>query len=266
MKNYLILILFFILIFNFSFKEKRRVEGAASLPDSAQREISVERPDDMEGEAWRRLLNFQQGYHKENSGVEYDFTYGHLSSEEFLDLYQPVKDDPHIFRVWKDVAAEPLIKRSLVADFDASKNVEGVYCFFDLRSKPTVNVVDGWNVRVSGSNYGEDNWVVSLTASDTGGLIFAEDNHLNLAPTSGYIQELVISSKDLKNSWDRPQFNCYYESPGGSMYASFKLRLEIGGKKKNDGSRKDFRVIIDSLKINPNASRNLQFDSAKRIR
>ena len=192
-----------------------------------------------------------------------DFVYGHLSLNGSFDSFSADKENPVIFSLWKKGMAVPLIKRSIKINVDPDVGGQGVYFNFGRRSVPTTNPEKQWDLRVTGTNFG-DRWNVRIEAPLGAGFLKAGDEFLNLAPESGYEEVIDFSSAESTRPWEMVQAGIYYKGQNGEKFASFKMRIEIGGK--NNGEAKKFRVVLDGLKINPRGSRNLQYDPKLKIR
>jgi hypothetical protein len=204
-------------------------------------------------------------------GGEYSFFYNNLSSGPDSSMYHLAdKARPVVFHLWKKGETEPLIMTFAKLTLEPEKGINEVYYRMAVNGKPSPQPIPGWDIKVTGKNIPspdsgrqqDDYWEVTLTAGEGGGLVLTDSPHANLAPESGYQKSLTIKSTDQDNPWDRPVRRAYYRGKNGEEYAAFRLVLNLGNIKTGDW----IEISLADLRINPNGSRNLEYDPSKRIK
>jgi hypothetical protein len=219
--------------------------------------------ENMKGTSLDIESMLKNGYVRANRGANYSFVYNNLSSGERSSIYHyPEQVSPVVYTMWKKGETEPLIKTAVWLDVEPANGVNEIYYPFVLKGKPHSKPMKGWDVKVTGINRGARDWEYTLTANNGGGFILASDLHANIAPEEGYRNSLVFKSSDQKNPLAKPVKNIYYRSEGGDKYASFRIEASWGGKNSQGG----FTIKLLNLRINPNGSRNLEYDESKRIK
>lgn len=213
----------------------------------------------------------KEGYSTPDRGIQTYFVYSNLSSGEDSTMYHSAdKSRPVVYQLWKKGETEPLIKTAAELTLEPEKDISEVYYRMAPNEKPSPRPVPGWDIKVTGKNIHspdpgrqqDDYWEVTLTAGEGGGLILTNSPHANLAPETGYQNSLTIKSTDQGNPWDRPVRWAYYRGKNGQEFAAFRLDIDIGSQKT--GSR--IYATLADLRINPNGSRNLEYDPSKRIK
>jgi hypothetical protein len=218
------------------------------------------------GVSLRIVLIDKEGFSFPSQSEGEYFIYNHLTGGDEDIFHRPEKEHPVIFKMWKKGVAEPLIATSAWLDVKPSSGGNEVYFPFSVDGEPSTKPVLGWDVRITGIAYSGEDWEVHLLAPPGGGYLLAEGEFTNRAPLEGYKNKVSFSSKNLERKWESPKFRMFYRGPDGSKYAAFHLRFDIGGGRRDERKPLDFTVIMEGLKINPNGSRNLEFDPKKIIR
>ncbi len=213
----------------------------------------------------------KEGYVRPDRGVKYNFVYSNLSSGEKSSMYHSAdRSRPVIYEMWKKGKTEPLIRQGVEFFIDPVNGITELYYPFILNGKPSPKPMPGWDLKVTGKNepspdkrrQQDSYWEVTLTAGDGCGIVLADSPHANLAPESGYLKSLTIKSTDQRTPWDRPVRHAYFRCDDGKKYAAFRLDFGFGSI-KHKGT---FYVKLANLRINPNGSRNLEYDKSKRIK
>jgi hypothetical protein len=213
----------------------------------------------------------KNGYIIPDRGTKYNFIYSNLSSGEQSSMYHsPDKSQPVIYKMWKSGETEPLIKTGTRLMVEPAKGVNEAYYPFILNGKPSGTPMSGWDIKVTGKNVRsqdkrkpeDDYWEVTLTAGEGGGFVLTDTPHANLAPNEGYQKSLTFKSTDQTSLKDSSVRRAYYRGQNGEKYAAFRFELGIGSRKQKGR----FHVTFANLRINPNGSRNLEYDSSKRIK
>ncbi len=181
---------------------------------------------------------------------------------KYKPIHHPDRNNPVVIRMWKKGETEPLIRE----ETHVSVTGDNREFFADLISGKTSAELTGQadlGIRMKIEKPGPDNrgnrynWNISIRAVD-GGLIETDDEFQYQAPESGY-QESMELSFDKSYRWSSySDKKIYLKSRNGQLYAG--IRLEIHAYHSGRGF-----IRIEGV-INPNGSRNLEYDPAKRIR
>jgi hypothetical protein len=247
---------------------REQVKNTFSMATDANGMFSVEK---KEGTTFKIERMTKDGYVTPNRGIQTYFVYSNLSSGPDSSMYHTAdKARPVVYHLWKKGDTEPLIMTFAKLTLEPEKGINEVYYRMTPREKPSPQPMPGWNIKVTGKNQRspdrgkphDDYWEVTLTAGEGGGLVLTDSPHANLAPENGYQESLTIKSTDQKYPRDRPDRWAYYRGKNGEEFAAFRLGIDIGSKKT--GSR--IYVTLADLRINPNGSRNLEYDPSKRIK
>jgi hypothetical protein len=213
----------------------------------------------------------KEGYVFPDRGVQNNFVYSNLSSGEESSMYHSAdKSQPVVYRGWKQGETEPLIKTGVKLTIDPEAGIHEVYYLFSLAGKQSPTPMPGWDIKVTGRNDRtldnrnpqNDYWEVTFTVSEGGGILLTDSPHANLAPETGYQKSLTLKSTDQKSPGDRPVRRAYFRSANGKTFAAFRLDLGFGTIKTGAW----IEVWLADLRINPNGSRNLEYDPKKRIK
>jgi len=163
------------------------------------------------------------------------------------------KNNPIIFHAWKKLESEPLYYGEYKQKLRDSGVLEAI-------NFPGLN--NGLSARFdldpNGIPYKPENWKISIKAN-AGGIIESQGEiFMNEAPESGY--ELVWSkayAKGTEGFTDEGRKKFYFRS--GNNYGRLEVNYVAYYKKGIAG------ILRIKYWINPNGSRNLQYDPAKRI-
>jgi hypothetical protein len=247
---------------------REQIKEELNLKTDAKGMFSVERKI---GTSFSIERMTKEGYIASDRGVQYTFVYNNLSSGPDSTMYHSAdKLQPVVYELWKKGETEPLIVTFAKLTLEPEKGINEVYYRMTPKGKPSPHPMPGWDIKVTGKSIHspnpkrqqDDYWEVTLTAGEGGGLVLTDSPHANLAPESGYQKNLVIKSTEQENPWDRPVRRAYYRRKDGEEFAAFRLDIDIGSQKT--GSR--IYVTLADLRINPNGSRNLEFDPTKEIK
>ena len=244
------------------------------------------------GEMHRQTTTDAQGYFKfsgfkgqdlgmtiSKDGYEYrrhdsSFSYSYFEADHTRHI--PDAKNPVVFILWKKQGAEPLVNYSktfweVPADGSpvkidlATGKLGGVNADLIITLQRTpLKMLSGargypWKVNIE---------VVG------GGLIRAgERDYYNVAPEGGYVPRLELAQEAqsvrdaqegrIKWSWqDRIAESFFIKSKDGSRYAFIRLSVQSNGRADNDTTGSAGINVL----LNPNASRNLEFDPAKVIK
>ncbi len=197
----------------------------------------------------------------EKEGYIHPKKYGSFGYGKYVgEIHHPDKNNPVIFQMRKKGETEPLIRE----ETKVRPTTDNREFFTDLiRGTSSAELTDGSDliIRMEAEEPGEDNrynWSISIRAVD-GGLIETDDAFIYQAPENGYQDSIELSFDKEAFRWARRvDKKVYLKSRNGQVYAGLKLRIYA----YHNGTG---FLRIDSI-INPNGSRNLEYDPAKRIR
>lgn len=212
-------------------------------------------------------------------GYEYrrrssSFSYSYFEADHKRHIPDP--KNPVVFVLWKKQGAEPLIHYEQVWRFPV--NVGPVK--IDLLKAKLGQQQADLTVNVSRSpltmRYGERGfaWTVSIDV-EGGGLVRAgETDYYNQAPADGYEPRLeyaqeaqsVRDAQDGRIKWtwrEGVADNFYLTCRNGKSYARIELRVKSNSDRKEGDNE---ALIAAKVWLNPNGSRNLEFDPAKAIK
>ena len=166
------------------------------------------------------------------------------------------KSSPYVFQAWKKTEAEPLVYNDVLIGFSPDGQS---YAIDLIKPKKVLNGNSG-DIRVRFKrplNTNRADWSVVIEGLG-GGLVETNDVHMNQAPESGY-QPVWNFEMKKDNSKFRFEVNkkFYLKSREGRCFGRLELVITPF---YNDRS-----VIDAKYWINPNGSRNLQYDPSKRI-
>jgi hypothetical protein len=247
---------------------REQIKNEFSMTTDANGIFSVEK---QKGTSFSIEHMTKEGYVAPNRGTQYYFVYNNLSSGEGSSMYHTAdKSRPVVYRMWKKGETEQLISTVAKLTIEPKKGINKMYYRMSLNDAPSPHPMPDWDIMVTGKNIHspdpkrqqDDYWEVTLTAGDGGGLVLTDDPHANLAPEMGYQKSLTIKSTDQMNPWDRPVRRVYYRGKGGEEFAAFRLVLNFGTIKTGEW----IEVTLADLRINPNGSRNLEFDKSRQIK
>ncbi len=161
-------------------------------------------------------------------------------------------DKPVIFHAWKKAEAEPLIHDILEVGY----RPDGKFYQVPLKGvKEQLKI--SFTVDPKGTNSNSLDWSMKLKVID-GGLIESTDEFMNEAPLDGYISNLSYEyKKGEKDFSDDIRKKFYLKARNGEVYGRLECRIH---PYYND-------IVAVDIKywLNPNGSRNLQYDRSKRI-
>lgn len=177
-----------------------------------------------------------------------------------FDRFQPDPSKPVIFKLWKVNGAEPMVECQR-KEYRVPTN--GQITVFDLlRGKMNAGSGDIrvaiWQDKPATGETRKGDWGYKIEAVE-GGLIESTDRFMYLAPESGYQPKLEATLRASSTNWvEGVEKKLYLKSRGGQNFGRLTIKVWC------DYDRPDTAVRIESY-LNPNSSRNLEFDSAKRI-
>ena len=213
------------------------------------------------------------------NGYEYrrkssSFSYSYFEADHKRHIPDP--KNPVVFVLWKRQGAEALVHyRKTFREFPADGTPVGL----DLatgrlvkdRADVVINVIrTPLKMRAGEIGY---QWKTTITALSGGVIKAGEKDYYNAAPDSGYapqfehIQEAQsvrdAQAERIKWTWkDSVTETLFIKSRDGQRYARVEFSIYPGGRADNDtvGS------VGIRVWLNPNGSRNLEFDPAKAIK
>ena len=206
----------------------------------------------------------KQGYERPGRGVKTHFMFGQLlRNPEASEFHHPDPTHPVVFTMWKKGKTEPLIAMGVDLRFLEKDKIDTLYLPLVVNAKAQPNPVEGWDIKAKVSVRSRENWSFTLEGDGDSGFIVTDDIHTNMAPVDGYVPSITINSNDPEL---RPDVNrsikVYYRGNNGNKYAAFRMEFGSWGQRGEN----NFTIDLMGLRINPNGSRNLEFDKSKQIK
>ena len=194
----------------------------------------------------------KEGYEPSKSSLSRAYWYWRSPSLDF----HPDETKPEIFKMWKAMGAERLVRKSI----SASLRYDGPPVVFDLiegRAAETGDIrvtISRIPVELSSSK-SHFQWTVAIDALH-GGLIVSDEEQMYLAPAEGYHSSIVVDTPADSANWaDEKILRLYAKIRDGKQYA--RLEIEVLA----DSRRTTAQSYITSY-VNPSGSRNLEYSSA----
>lgn len=184
-------------------------------------------------------------------GNLFGFNYDQLDPTSF----RPDHGAPVVFHMWK-VGAPALL---IAHEEDTRIPYDGTAVNYDLLTGR--KTASGGDIRVTlirspqKIQWGQRNfeWTATIEAVD-GGLVESADEFMYLAPEDGYQPKVMVHMRPDDPKWtDEKAVEFYLKSRGGKNYGRVRLEFMTGSDKPTTGF--SFRSCI-----NPNGSRNLEYD------
>lgn len=211
----------------------------------------------------------KEGY--EHRRHDSSFSYSYFEADHKRHIPDP--KNPIVFTLWKKQGAEPLIHYEKVWRFPVNAGPVKI----DLVKGKTGQTQADLIVNISRSPlrmvYGERGfaWNVSIEVNG-GGLVRAgQQDYYNEAPASGYEPRLEYAQEAqsirdaqegrIKWTWTEGVSDTFYiSSRDGKNHGRIALRIKPNSD-RNEGDNE--ALIAAEVWLNPNGSRNLEFDPAK---
>ena len=209
-------------------------------------------------------------YRRRNSS----FSYSYFEADHKRHIPDP--RNPVVFVLWKKQGAEPLIHYEKIWRFPVNAGPVKI----DLLKAKIGQLPADITVNVSRSplsmRYGERGfaWTVSISV-EGGGLVRAgEADYYNQAPVGGYEPSLdyaqeaqsIRAAQEGRITWtwrEDVADTFYLTSRNEKNYARIDLRIRPNSDRKEGDNE---ALIAAKVWLNPNGSRNLEFDPAKAIK
>lgn len=222
---------------------------------------------DTEGKfQFKGLVGASLGIAIRKAGYEQDLRGGAGNDFKFSLMYgsknvhRPAPDRPVIFNMWKLAGPEPMVEvrkfwgiesdgRIYTLDLVAGKKQESADAVGDFRLRL---------FRPKGVSLGDKyDWSFTLEGIG-GGLIEIADRFPYLAPESGYQAKCELNFQSAATNWvGEASKQFYFSSRNGKVYGRLQVRINPNYQQ---GPVVDVRGYV-----NPSGSRNLEWDSSKRI-
>lgn len=213
----------------------------------------------------------KEGYEYRRQNSSFSYTYFEADHKRHM----PDPKNPVIFVLWKKQGAEPLIHYERTWRFPVNAGPVKIDLVSGKIDQPQSDLVVNVTRSPLSMRYGERGfaWTVALDVPG-GGLIRAgEQDYYNQAPLAGYETHLEFaqaaqSIKEaqqgrIKWTWVEGLSDTYYiSSRDGKIYGRIALRVKPNSD-RNDGDNQ--ALVAAEVWLNPNGSRNLEFDPAKAI-
>ena len=187
-------------------------------------------------------------------------TFGYNGSR---DLFVPESQHPVIFKMWKKGVPEPLIfyHKNTRIPYD------GTPITLDLakgKYSTDANAVGDLRITLLRSplkiKWGTTNfdWQAAIEAID-GGIIETKDEFMYRAPEEGYSPQIEIKMAGNDPNWtSQKELSFYLKSRGGKYYSRVTVEFRTDSDQETTG-------FTFTSYVNPNGSRNLEFDPFKKI-
>lgn len=243
------------------------------------------------GEAQRRTTTDAQGYFQlggfkgqdlgialRKIGYEYSrqnssFSYSYFEADHKRHIPDP--KNPVIFVLWKKQGSEPLVNYSKTFwEIPASGTPVKIDLATGQLGGPKADLIVTLERTPLRMRFGERGYPWKVTIDVVGGgLVRAgQRDYYNLAPETGYEPRLehvqaaqsvrYAQEGQIKWSWqDSVSEEIFVKSLDGTRYARVQLRIHANGRDDND----TIGSVGMTVWLNPNGSRNLEFDPAKLI-
>lgn len=224
------------------------------------------------------LVGQDLGIGIQKEGYEYrlrnsSFSYSYFEADH--KRHQPDRSNPVVFVLWKKHGAEPLVHYYHVWRFPLNSSPVKINLRSGELDKEDADIVVSISRTPLQMRYGQQGfaWNASVDVVD-GGLIRAGPlDYYNLAPESGYQPrfEHVQEAQDLsaaptvrlKRAWEEKVADDFFISSRlGKDFAHVALQIWPN----SDHNEGDNEALVEAeVWLNPNGSRNLEFDPAKVI-
>lgn len=214
----------------------------------------------------------KEGYEYRRKSSSFSYSYFEADHKRHI----PDPKSPVVFVLWKKQGAEPLLQYEKVWRFPVNAGPVKIDLLKAKMGQPQADLI----VNVSRSpltmRYGERGfaWKVSIDV-EGGGLVRAgEADYYNQAPAGGYEPHLeyaqeaqsIRAAQEGRITWtwrESVADTFYLTSRNGKNYARIDLRVRPNSDRKEGDNE---ALIAAKVWLNPNGSRNLEFDSAKAIK
>ena len=166
--------------------------------------------------------------------------------------------------MWAEGTPEPLVSLSRNIVLQPNENEKTVTLLEtrpELNNNPpltlTVRATNDGRARASDPPYA---WSLELEVTG-GGIVESDDHFLALAPEAGYEPAFNLNANPTTSSWssrirDR---RLYFATADRTIYGSLKLDV-------NARPTREVLIYFKEILINPNSSRNLEYDPSQRIK
>ena len=221
---------------------------------------------------FRGLAGQDLGIGISKSGYEYrshhsSFSYSYFEADH--KRHQPDSKQPVVFVLWKKTGAESLIHYDLDRDIPA----DGTPVRINLATGETGVSEADLTISVSRTplrmRFGERDfsWSAMVDVEEGGLIRVGQLDYYNLAPELGYVPQFQFAQESRpggdEREW-RESFSddFFISSRGGKNFAHITLRI-LANADRAEGD--DVAAVRTVVWLNPNGSRNLEFDPAKEI-
>jgi hypothetical protein len=197
----------------------------------------------------------KEGYQPSSKAINRSYRYWDNENDRF----KPDAVQPEVFRMWKKVGAEQLVRKGISAPL----RCDGTAVTFDLLNGSVASSGDLRVTLVRNPNqitYGQRNYEWTFTVEVVnGGLVESNDEQMYRAPAEGYQPKMVIHMPADATDWTAEKsFNLYLKLRGGQQYGRAELKVLVGS------DRQTTPFYITSF-INPSGSQNLEYDSLQNV-
>jgi hypothetical protein len=202
---------------------------------------------------------------------ESSFSYSYFEADHKRHIPDP--KNPVVFVLWKKQGAEPLIHYEKVWRFPVNSGPVKIDLLKAKVGQPDADITVNVSRTPLTMPYGDRGfaWKVAMDV-EGGGLVSAgEIDYYNQAPATGYephleyVQEAqsIRAAQEGRITWtwrENVADTFYLTSRNGKNYARIELRIRPNSDRKEGDNE---ALIAAKVWLNPNGSRNLEFDPAK---
>lgn len=199
---------------------------------------------------------------REKSGYEFEKTFPYYEmSKQWVGHKLKSKgslDKPVIFQAWKKIEVEPLYYGEIFQKLPQ----DGQYHSIEIPAlNETMKVA--FLIDPNGHRFSPLDWSVKINI-EGGGVSETADLFMNEAPLSGYQRVWEVEHRKKQDRFSkRDKRNLYLKTLNGNVYG--RMEVEFIAYYGYKPTAKGVGVVNAKYWINPNGSRNLQYDPSKRI-
>jgi hypothetical protein len=212
---------------------------------------------DKEG-SFLRITDFQkEGYLKSKRYGNLGFRYGQIMKGPNTEgFHHPDSNKPVVYTLWKQGETEELIRHRKKIYFKKEEEQSKWVSLYSGNNKDVYIKVENPGKTEDVEKYG---WSVKIKVPN-GGVLASDETFLYHAPESGYENEIVFgypaNAENWKYSTGRQKY--YIKLREGKAYGSYELEILTF-------STGNVTIVLDNIIVNPNGSRNLEYDPEKDV-
>lgn len=204
-----------------------------------------------------RITDFEKEGHLKSKRYHSGFRYGQImKGPNTAGFHHPDPNNPVVYTLWKQGETEELIRRRMKVYFKKGEEQSKWLNLYSGNNKDVYIEVENAGKTEDVSKY---EWSVKLRVPN-GGVLASDETFLYNAPESGYEKEILFGHSENADEWktDLKRQKYYMKLRGSEAYGSFELRILTS-------STGNATIVFDNMIINPNGSRNLEYDPEKDV-